>query len=323
MTWLLGLLVGCVAILLAIAAHDFLSGEKLLADLLLEQRLKKISLQAADAWWKANPHRSNLVVSLTSIPSRHEALLTTLKTLMLQDLAPREIVLNLPLHSEREAAPYVVPDELATLSAVRVVRCMDRGPATKWWSTLGDVPKEQRVVVVDDDHLYSPLLLQELEAAAERQPGAVVAVSGWLAPDDLCDRPTTLWSNLLMRAPAPVRGHRVSTPFRVDVVQGCKGYLVQPSFFDLGQLLEWGSAPIQAKSVDDVWISAHCLVGKFVVPVSRVSGLPVQHNRLLRRTSLGLSNRGNGLNEQRPNTLMLRYFRDRWLTVRVGNDSEQ
>jgi len=75
----------------AIKAHNFLEGEDLLHDLCDEVRLHIADLERLDAACVDNPNRSDLIVSLTTIPSRITAIGDTLKSLLRQTRSPAEI----------------------------------------------------------------------------------------------------------------------------------------------------------------------------------------------------------------------------------------
>lgn len=315
---MIGILVLACILAAGIGAYNFLEGENLLRDLYTEYRLNRTGLAEADDAWAANPRRSDAVVSLTTIPSRIDAMANTLKSLMLQSRAPRRIKLNLPSSSSREGAPYAVPAWLRALKSVEIVSCDDLGPATKLLPSLQLNPPSQLIVVVDDDRLYPPNLVADLEEAAAKDPAAAFGFSGWVAPADLIDRPTTLYTNLFQVPPAPVRGVRLSQPIEVDILQGMSGYAVRPSFFDLERVTDYAAAPPAARFVDDVWISAHCRVPKFVIPVRRSNFPPKRHFRLHKMSSLGWINRGPAGPEARNNTIMLKYFSDRWRAGRRG-----
>jgi hypothetical protein len=135
---------------------------------------------------------SGLVVTLTTIPSRFDALELTLKSLLRQTARAAEIRVCVPEWSVREGRAYVVPTWWRELPGVMLVRCVDEGPATKFLPTLRTVDADQAVLVVDDDRVYHPRLLEELGAAAAARPEVIVSVAGWSAPADRIDRPTTL-----------------------------------------------------------------------------------------------------------------------------------
>ena len=302
----------------AVKIHDFFEGETLLRDVADELALSRRSLAEFDRTWQRNERRCDAIVSLTSIPSRLPLLERTLKSLMRQTLAPRRIVLNLPRFSKREGVAYEVPSFLTGIAAVSIRWCEDVGPATKLLPSLAAEAPEAPIIVVDDDRIYPANLVADLMAAAQRDPSSAFCMSGWVVPPDLIDRPTTVWSNLRMLPPAPIRARRLSRPVEVDIVQGLSGYLVRPSFFDLAAVNDYAQAPREAFFVDDVWISAHCRRRRFVIPAARANYQPKLHRGFYRRTSLGRINRGPGPDAQRNNSIVIRHFAQAWMTAGAG-----
>ncbi len=313
MSWLV---LGLLVVGALIWARDFLEGERLLLDLYREWQLSRTDLFELDAACAANTDRSDIVVSLSVIPSRIGFVAFTLKSLMSQTRAPAEIRIYVPSFSIREQVPYVVPDWLSRLKSVRIVSCgTDYGPATKLIPALLASEADQKIVALDDDRIYPRKLIAILESAARSDADAAFGFSGWIVPEDFVDRPTTIVGNVLERAPVPIRATRQRTLREVDILQGVGAFLVRPPFFDLTQLLDYSAAPQAAFFVDDVWISAHCSVPKYVVPARRSNFQPRSHALFFKRTSLGWINRGPGGHTNRNNSIMLRYFSDRW---RVG-----
>jgi hypothetical protein len=300
---------GVIMCVTAVWLRDFLEGERLLVDLLDEAVLGAADLAALDRQCATNPRRSDLVVSLSTIPSRAPHLRTTLKSLLRQTISPAEIRLNVPRFSRREHRPYVLPPWLTSLRSVRLVYCdRDWGPATKLIPTLQVMDPDQPILVVDDDRVYDARIVERLAAAASRLPDAAIGLSGWVVPDDLLDRPTTVLGNVLMRPPCPVRATRLRMPVEVDVLQGLSAYVVRPRFFDQTALTDYSRAPDEAWFVDDVWISAHCRVPKLVVPAPRTNFPIHARGGFYRRTGLGLRNRGTGDAGQRTNSIVLRHL---------------
>ena len=299
----------------ALKIHDFFEGETLVRDCIDEFKLARANLAELDAFWAENPNRSDCLVTLTTIPSRLPHIAATLKSLMRQSRAPARIVINLPDFSKRENAPYTVPPFLHGLKSVQIVRCEDMGPATKAIPTLLREPPQRKIIVVDDDRIYPSNLVRDLEDAADLDVKSAFGMSGWVVPADLVDRPATIWANLQMRPPSSVRARRLRSPLPVDILQGLSGYLVRPGFFDLRRLGNYAGAPPESFFVDDVWISGHCAADRFVIPARRYNYQPKFRRGFYKTTSLGLVNRGPGGNEQRHNTIVLRYLADKW---RVG-----
>lgn len=309
---MLWLIAAVLAGLLAVKAVNFFEGEDVLRDLRDEFLLARMDLAELDRA-AAHAPRSSAIVCLTTIPSRLPYIDDTLKSLLRQTLLPREIWLHAPAFSKRENRPYEVPAHLRGLQSVRIRDCDDWGPATKFIPALTGLPPDQLLIVLDDDRIYPPNLVRDLDAAAHALPDAAHGLSGWTVPDDLVDRPTTVVANLLQRPPAPVRATRLAAARRVDVLQGVSGYAVRPRFFDLASLTDYTRAPPEALTVDDVWMSAHCRVPKFVVPARRSSFQPWRRRTLYKKTSLGWVNRGR-TDEERRNSILLRHFRDAWMT---------
>lgn len=318
--WLVLAAMACVAVTTAVAViiHDFFEGETLIADIIDEYRLSRTNLATLDTFWAGNSNRSDCVISLTTIPSRISLLAPTLKSLMRQTRAPKRIVLNLPRMSKREGVPYVVPEFLSQLKSVEIARCEDLGPATKAIPTLLREAPDQLVIIVDDDRIYPASLVADLEDASLAERDAAFGMSGWVVPEDFIDKPTTIWSNLMLLPPAPVRARRLGTPFAIDILQGLSGYILRPRFFDLAELTDYSGAPPEAFFVDDVWISGHCNVDRFVTPSRRYNYQPKLLRDFYRRTSLGLINRGPGGNARRHNSIVTGYLARRW---RVGGNA--
>lgn len=293
-------------------AYNYISGQNAVLDWLDTLRIERATLQSCGAIWQANPNRSDVVVCLTSIPGRLEHVGGTLKSLLTQTRAPQSIRLHLPRHSRRESRPYAVPEWLHGIPGVTLVACDDQGPATKLLPALLEMPPEQPLLVVDDDMLYPPGMLDHFHRISLRYPDRAVGSSGWRVPDDLTDRPTSLKTNLLGLAPAPVKCTRLKQPWQTDMLQGYSGYLVRPRFFG-PDVHDYRDAPEAAFFVDDVWLSAHVNVEKWVHPAPRFAFESPRLASFFKASSLALINRGDGDPNRRNNTTMIRHFESRWL----------
>jgi hypothetical protein len=303
---------------LALLAHDYLSGQKLILDLWDELLIARSDIRCLDDRWRANPNRSDVIVSLTSIPSRLSMIDDTLKSLLRQSRAPAEIRLYLPRTSKREQVPYRVPERLKRLKSIVIVEVEeDLGPATKFLPILGDVTPEQKVLIVDDDRIYPRRMVEVLDAAATERPRAAYGLGGTIVAMDLVDRPTTLKMNLLRIAPAQIRATRIAQPTEVDILMGCHGYLVRPQHFDLQRLSDYSQAPPEAYFADDIWISGRCLAPKYALPSGRVDFHPYRNVPAYDRSSLGWLNR-TGRPEQWINTVVLKWFGPGPWKVRAG-----
>lgn len=304
-----------VAIWLAVAIFDFVEGKTLVHDLLDERAIARADLAEMDRAWAANPDRSDIVFSLTSIPSRLQYIDGTLKTLMRQSRAPAEIRLNVPKWSKREQASYEVPERLRKLQSVKIVECEDYGPATKLIPSVLKLEPDQRILVVDDDRYYPKNLLADLERASEKEPDSAFGFCGWIVPADLVHRPANAYTILFIKPPAPILARRIRRKRAIDILRGVSGYLVRPRFFDSAALTDYSGAPEAAFFVDDVWTSAQCHAPKFVVPAKRSNYAPRRNRSFYHRTSLGWINSSGDAVEHRNNSIVVQHFAEVW---RVG-----
>lgn len=302
---------------IAIWLHYLFEGERLPGDLWREWKLSRTGLEDAAGRWTSAPRRSRIVVSLTTIPSRIGYIADTLKSLYDQSLPPARIVLHVPAFSDREKCPYRIPEGLKGLPGLEIRRCKDWGPATKVIPALLDLAgkPDTAVLVVDDDRIYPRWMVERFDQATAASPDDALTLAGWIVPEDLIDRPTTIRSNLFMLPPAPVRCSRLSAPREIDVMLGTMGYLVKPAFFDTDDLTDFSKGPPALRLVDDVRTSALCRVRKMVIPAPSLGFLPKRHYRFYKDTALAHLNRGSGRPEDRNNSIAIRYCAGAW---RVG-----
>lgn len=89
MVWLVFFATSAVGLWLWL--HYLFEGEILLRDVLREWRLGRSPLSERDRIWQASQTKSDIVVSLTTIPSRIGVIDTTLKSLLDQSRPPKRI----------------------------------------------------------------------------------------------------------------------------------------------------------------------------------------------------------------------------------------
>ena len=73
-------------------------------------------------------------------------------------------------------------------------------------------------------------------------------------------------------------------------MQGLGGFLVKPKYFNYGELTNYMNYSICCFFVDDIWISAHCKVDKYVFPAKRIDFLSLFYRKHNYNTSLGKIN---------------------------------
>lgn len=227
------------------------------------------------------PTDPQVVFSLTTVPGGVHALGPTLRSLRNQSFPADAIELNLPWHSRRGLGVYPQP-RAEDVIGVDVYRTDD------WISLTNVVPTVQRawergdnplVIVVDDDKVYPPSLVEDHIRAHRGRPHAVSACRGYRLPfgGDLTGLELT-WDELR----ASIYGHRLARAEQVAIVTGSDSWAARADLFteatwrDLGEegVPRGGGRGIvpAAEMMNDLWVSGHFSrqgVPKFVVPCQR------------------------------------------------------
>ena len=166
------ILLAIAAALGALAVYERYAGENPIADAIYELRLRRDDLPSLDRAARRNPRRADVVVTMTTLPSRLDRIDLTIKSLLRQTVSPRVIRLNVPHVSRREGAAYRVPDRILALESLHVAACDDFGPGTKLIPALLDARDDDRLLVVDDDRVYHPRFIEQMVEWSERHPDA-------------------------------------------------------------------------------------------------------------------------------------------------------
>jgi hypothetical protein len=118
--------------------------------------------------------RAPVFVGVTTLPSRIGRLRPTIDSLLAQTLPPDRIFVSVPPRSVRESREYALPAWLASPPpGVELVRCpTDHGPGTKLLGCLPHVGSDACLIVVDDDMVYKPFLVERLYRAQVARPDA-------------------------------------------------------------------------------------------------------------------------------------------------------
>src|SRR5262245_47005741 len=98
----LAVAIGVVAAAVGLFIFERFAGEHPLADLVYDVWLRRQDLDALDRASTRNPHVADVVVTLTTLPSRIDRIAPTLKSLLRQTVRPKMIRLNVPATSRRE-----------------------------------------------------------------------------------------------------------------------------------------------------------------------------------------------------------------------------
>ena len=237
----------------------------------------------------------DVVVSLTTIPSRLKHIVPTINSILLQSRPPNRIYLNLPDWSKREGRPYRVPETLKKDKRIVLCRCSeDQGPILKLLPVLEKETDPQTVIVtVDDDTVYPRHTIEKLLKYHDRFPEAALGFRGWRIP---------LSGNFLDRN--VLYANQVKRPYRVDILSGVSGVLYLRKHFDVDFFCRAGLPP-ESFFVDDICISGYLKkagVEKIILPFPMRE--PFSHYTFTSRSNPLWKINRDGHNDQ----VMLNYF---------------
>ena len=207
--------------------------------------------------------RRRRIITLTSTPPRFGTLDAVFAALARQQLAPDRVELWIPARYRRYPGwtgqlPNVPP-------GVQLMRCpVDHGPATKILPALDHyADQDVDLILCDDDHLYHPDWLANLDQAAGRNPMAAIAGAGfdWQTANQAGPQPRCILTTTAERKVSrdtPQARHFGRAPMVrhsgfCDVFHGFCGVLLRPDM--LAQPLS--PAPDVLWAVDDPWLSGH------------------------------------------------------------------
>lgn len=258
--------------------------------------------------------RSNIVVTMTTLPSRIGNIQPTIASLCNQTVLPEKILINIPEYSKREKTGYRIPDFLKENPLVEInFTEEDLGPATKLLPALEKYwdNKDQLLMVVDDDEVYPKGLIENYLQYTDLSENAVLTLVGWNAPEDFIHAHRTVVYGAI--GSKPENSEKVEHPTRVDCVQGASSFLVRPRFFDI-TVFNYSLAPKEAFFVDDIYISGHLarqLTPIYVVPAPfRYARMKVTAH-LLYSENLHRKENKSGHN----NNKLYRFYKDFWFSM--------
>jgi len=206
-----------------------------------------------------------VVVSMTTIPSRIQALPRVVDSLLLQNHPVAEIRLYIPWSYRRFPNQSIDIDDIdPRVTVVRVDE--DLGPLTKVAFAVEEF-KNQGVLVLacDDDMAYEPTWVERFIQEYLKKPQYCLVQSGGFlnqfstVSQSFCSKPRAKYKGFYYRLRRLLslgrwkpRSPFVASGF-VDIGEGWAGFLVNPDWFDD----EFKAIPDQIWLVDDIWISAY------------------------------------------------------------------
>jgi hypothetical protein len=157
---------------------------------------------------------------------------------------------------------------------------------------------ETPVLAVDDDVVYPRTFIETFLHHARSMPHAAMSLRGCHVP-----------SSLLCEDCKEFKGSSVTSPTRVDIIEGCAGILARPSFFD-DDFFSYEEVPPEAFFVDDLWVSGHLARRRIPAYVLPFSGAFVYMPSLATHKGRRLDRDEN--RSGRNNDVLLDYFRTDW-----------
>jgi len=270
-------LVLCCCVLVAIC---FVLGS-VVYEIISNEDMSHISIEKAVAMYNSS-EKLDMTVTLTTVPQRLSSgtIRGTLISLLVQNPAANDIVLNIPYVMKRKNIAYEVPLWLKGCP-VRVRRCDDSGPATKYLPTLNEFHESDpdRIIFVMDDDVLVPVpnSIQLIYNYAQTYPDKVVTGHSYFLkgkgtkephfnPMSTFIEPKQTIFGKLSRQSQVVPSNTKYIP--CDIVLGYQGYVLRAGMVDLAALQDYHSMPPEAFFVDDVVISANlasCDIERVVV----------------------------------------------------------
>lgn len=249
---------------------------------------------------RAKTKQSNIIVTLSTIPSRIELIDPTIKSLLNQTILPKYIYINLPEFSRREKCKYIVPERFLNHPIIKIIHSeKDWGPATK---SIPAILKEKAtnnpLLIIDDDYVYHNKLIETYQKYENEYKDSMLCLNGWLLPFDM------LHKNLI-----EINGTSIKEFKQVNLAEGSSSYLIRPDFFK-DDFFDFDTAPDEAFFSDDIWISGHLNrhnVSIYVIPFDVLIPRILSFST---RNTIRLADREN--NEGKNENIVYKYYEKDW-----------
>lgn len=244
--------------------------------------------------------KDRVVVTFTTIPERISHIDVMLKSILDQSVRPDKIYLCIPEISRRTQSAYVIPDWFKQVKILEIIKTpQDFGPITKLIPTwLKEKHGENtRIIIVDDDHVYSRYLIESLVLWSERFPGAALGLTGVLVPSnclptDIVHGPGNFLNSLC------IRSSNINALSYVDYFLGFAGVLFRSKFFN-ETILDYSNTPAGAFFEDDLWIGGHLAkanIDRFIIPPLGKRLMPKSCKKTIDTPALSLEENKGGEN---------------------------
>lgn len=207
-----------------------------------------------------------IIVSLTTIPSRIPMIYLTINSILTQTIIPDKIILNIPLAYNNFKNNFTIPDNLANHPVIIINRCIDYGPATKLLGLVSNgvlekLDNKDLIIVIDDDRIYQPTLIENFLKNHDLNPEYVLTVAGWNIE--------TLSDYTCLKTLEP-RGIEFIKNGFIDILGGCCGFALPKKLFPLCEDILKLDKNDSKYYVDDIWISGFLTL--FKIPIYNIIG---------------------------------------------------
>lgn len=184
--------------------------------------------------------KHKVVISFTTMPDRINKMKRTICSILKQSVRVDEIRINIPYKTSK-GKTYIIPKWLKKLNNIHIYRVdKDWGPATKSLPTIKDESLNTRIIVVDDDVVYSYNTVKYLIYLFEKKNGRMAI--------------TNYGDNYNENASMKGILNYIKGSKRVRVIRGHSGYVITPKMFSK-QVFDYSNAPEESFYVDDNWLS--------------------------------------------------------------------
>lgn len=134
-------------------------------------KMNRFSLYILSSKKLITPHgkiKNNLIISITTIPSRSKYIMHTINSLLAQSILPRQIYIGISDNCYREPnIKYSLPHELYNHPLITVFKNnQDFGPVMKLVTGICNSKKKDYIVTVDDDIIYEKHVIEKLYSSA-------------------------------------------------------------------------------------------------------------------------------------------------------------
>eukprot|EP00747_Dinoflagellata_sp_TGD_P032892 gnl/TRDRNA2_/TRDRNA2_136277_c1_seq1.p1 gnl/TRDRNA2_/TRDRNA2_136277_c1~~gnl/TRDRNA2_/TRDRNA2_136277_c1_seq1.p1 ORF type:complete len:400 (+),score=19.51 gnl/TRDRNA2_/TRDRNA2_136277_c1_seq1:51-1250(+) len=274
-----------------------------------------------------------IVISLTTVPEMFKGgkvtmLSKTLNSLLNQTVAADAIELNLPSYSarlgkygkpERDLPKginvYYTEDWLTLTNIIPTVQrakmniSAERGAVTKrpiaWKESQSH---ETLVIVVDDDKVYPPSLVEDHLRAFREKPSSVSACRGFKLPP--ARKLSGDWDGLQYSH----YGHKVESPVQVAIVTGSDSWSSPASLFNESLWTDLKHTGSAMRLMNDIWVSGQLSkhnVPKYVIPCRQECWSTWVHKQY------GAASGDTGRSRTWLNNEVITYFKNAWSPAEV------